>query len=110
MAYEARRYTQIRLAVALGKDERSGQKLISGWVNGHALPDTQSVRDLVDVLGCDGHWLLTGEGQPFPKGIPEEDARRSAEAVRAARLAEQARTERKPRPKKKGRGGRKGRG
>ena len=36
---------------------------ISGWLNDQKMPGSEALIHLPGVLGADGHWLLTGEGE-----------------------------------------------
>lgn len=35
------------------------------WWNGKAIPDRDSLVRIIQVTGCNGHWLLTGAGLPW---------------------------------------------
>ena len=34
---------------------------------GRKSPSVQVLVEIVEVTGCCGHWLLTGEGKPYPE-------------------------------------------
>ncbi len=43
----------------------SAQGSITRWEDNDRIPDTKSVLRLVEVLGVNEHWLLTGEGPRY---------------------------------------------
>lgn len=39
---------------------------VSDWETGSSVPSAENAVALADVLDCNVHWLLTGEGSPEP--------------------------------------------
>lgn len=65
--------------------EQLGEKLghkdgtqVSRWESDARAPRLHQVVALVEVLGIDGGWLLTGEGRPEPRRPGEAEARLEA--------------------------------
>lgn len=75
--------TRMKLAmVAVNRDQKEvAEKLgwdpstLSNYVNGHQVPGGMKLQAFVKELGVDGHWLLMGEGDPYP--IPREAKERA---------------------------------
>lgn len=55
--------TQEQLAQALGRR----QSYVSELEGRDSPPESKTLLLLPDALPCDGHWLLTGDGDPEPK-------------------------------------------
>lgn len=65
--------TQADLARRVGsKSGRSGT--VSDWERGK-YPGAETLAELPGVLGCDGHWLLTGEGAMVRRPPSDSDRR-----------------------------------
>lgn len=39
----------------------------AAWLRGESEPKSSTLAAIVHHTGCDAHWLLTGEGVPFPQ-------------------------------------------
>lgn len=59
LAIQASRMIQRDVAAKTGVHE-SG---LSRYVNGKQIPMADYLTAFVNVTGCDGHWLLTGQGE-----------------------------------------------
>lgn len=67
-----------QLSLAL-KIDASGP---SGWWKGTRAPELDYLGKLVELLGVDGTWLLTGEGDPHPlPPIPAQQVVRAVQVV-----------------------------
>lgn len=42
-----------------------GRDAVARYLRGDAIPDAATLSAFVKSTGCNGHWLLTGEGQPY---------------------------------------------
>jgi transcriptional regulator with XRE-family HTH domain len=59
---------------------------LSKWVHGKFPPQGRYMLQLPALLGIDGHWLLTGEGDPVP--LPPGEAAVRLQEIRAIVLRE----------------------
>ena len=57
-AIEASTLSRKEIAARVGTDESR----VSRWVNRKERVGARYIVALTEVVGCDGHWLLTGEG------------------------------------------------
>lgn len=46
------------------------------YASGRRAPGVEILQAIVAATGCNGHWLLTGEGDPFPPPDPRADEAR----------------------------------
>lgn len=60
IAYEKEGLSQGQAADALGVD----QTQLSRWVTSDREPRLKAIQKAVQAFGLNGHWLLTGEGDP----------------------------------------------
>src|SRR5215213_8515811 len=60
-ARERKGWNQTALAERLGNLR---QPTVSDWENDRYVPEGKALLRLREVLEIDGHWLLTGEGEP----------------------------------------------
>ena len=58
----------------LAKNIKQGESTMHNYLNGATLPSSDFLEVVVNLTGCNGHWLLTGEGEAFlPSHTVKED-------------------------------------
>ena len=45
--------------------------LVQGWLVGRSNPTLAQIDRILTDTGCDGHWLLTGQGETYRRDPPE---------------------------------------
>lgn len=66
-ARKAAGLSQEDLAEGLGLKRKPGQTQVSRWETGTEIPKGETLMKIRSLVECDGHWLLTGEGDPTLK-------------------------------------------
>ena len=64
--------TRYRTQKAFG--DAVGLKNPSYYLKGRYVPGGEILARIIRATGCDAHWLMTGEGHPFPPPPPPDDA------------------------------------
>jgi transcriptional regulator with XRE-family HTH domain len=80
-ALERKRLTQREVARQLGGEDKY-RNTVRGWLTGDTAVPVGFVLWVMSQTGADGHWLLTGQGQP--ERVEESEALRRLAVIRAA--------------------------